>query len=204
MGFRGSRVQVPAVIARSGAFRSSRIMARSGDLRLPDPERSSTVQWCHGPPGVALARALLSRYIDDGGLRDDTRAAVELTAAGQEISDCLCHGSIGNSECCAIAADIFDDDAMRRVADQKLRRAWSAARARGWWRTKILKIDVHAHGLFNGAAGVGYGLLRASSPSVVPSVLFLEGPRMNDRELRGVTGTRMHRTTRLPDSLARA
>jgi type 2 lantibiotic biosynthesis protein LanM len=146
------------------------------DLRDPAGP-GSVVQWCHGPSGIGLSRVLLARFLSDDVLAQDVAHAVRITLAAKSLSDCLCHGTLGNADVCAIAAEEFSNSTWRQGARAYAAKERQEAHARGHWRSGVPGHDVGKLGLFMGTAGIGYGLLRLARPDIVPSVLFLEDPK---------------------------
>jgi hypothetical protein len=143
--------------------------------------------WCHGAPGIGMARfQLLELGFDSELIRRDLEAATQTTlsklsyqnAAGQNAF-CLCHGLAGNcelplllSESSAPEMAVGRDDllqAIDRVAHtgielfDETRVAWSCNLA-ATGETPVL---------FNGMAGIGYFYLRAYAQNDVPSVMVL-------------------------------
>lgn len=140
--------------------------------------------WCHGAPGIGLARAELRDYLsdDDDAVRSDLRDAARLTLAsglGQVITGtgnhCLCHGDLGNVEALRTMGDALGDeavsDAAERVAAGLLAHLEEAGPVCG------VPLGVETPGLMAGLSGIGYGLLRFARPDEVPSVLLFEPPR---------------------------
>jgi type 2 lantibiotic biosynthesis protein LanM len=147
------------------------------DLREPS-RPANTVQWCHGPAGIGLSRALIARYLPNDVLTNDVARAVHMTLAGKSKSDCLCHGTLGNADCCSIAGEELRNPAWADAAKAYAGRAIQEAHARGYWRSGVPGHDTGRHGLFMGMAGIGYALLRLARPDIVPSVLYLESPKV--------------------------
>lgn len=148
------------------------------DLRYSKTECGTSNHWCHGIAGSGLSRLLLSQHFPDANLLLDVTRAIEMTLQYQELSDCLCHGVLGNIDICMIAAKATRNEKWKSDAQIKLARAWSAAHARGFWRSGMPSRDLGIFGLFMGTAGIGYGLLRVLRPDVVPSVLYLQEPQL--------------------------
>ena len=146
------------------------------DLRDPMQE-GSVVQWCHGPSGIGLSRVLLARYLSDNLLLEEVEHAIRITLAAESLSDCLCHGTLGNADICMLAAEEFHNALWRREAIAYATRVRQEAHVRGHWRSGVPGHDVGKLGLFMGTAGIAYALLRFARPDIVPSVLYLEGPR---------------------------
>lgn len=128
--------------------------------------------WCHGAPGIGLARLRALQRTGDEQIRADLRIAVKSTLEkGGAVNYSLCHGSLGNLEFLSDAARYLGDadllDEVRRqtaaVLDGIRRRGWVCGTPNG----------TETPGLMTGVAGIGYGLLRLAEPDRVPSVLTL-------------------------------
>jgi type 2 lantibiotic biosynthesis protein LanM len=135
--------------------------------------------WCHGAPGVGLARLRALRRVDDPRLRSEALTALESTRdGGFDRSHCLCHGDLGNAETflqAAQPAGILGDPARWRAELDGITAFVLANIAEHGWRCG-LPGEVEVPGLMTGLAGIGYGLLRLAAPARVPSVLLLEPP----------------------------
>ncbi|MCB0051331.1 MAG: hypothetical protein KDE24_17500, partial [Caldilinea sp.] len=132
--------------------------------------------WCHGAPGVGLARLGLRPLLDDPALGGELTAALESTRAhGFGGGHSLCHGDFGNLELFVAAAEALQQPALldqaRHVASALL-----AGQAQSGWRCGVPG-GVETPGLMVGIAGIGYALLRLASPSLTPSVLQMAPPR---------------------------
>jgi len=133
--------------------------------------------WCHGAPGIGLARLIALCHVADDDAAADLDAAIRSTVAnGFGANDSLCHGDLGNLEL------------LLRAREQSLTGTWErtlaseAARlvdrlGQGKWRCGIPG-GVETPGLMMGLAGIGYGLLRLGAGERVPSMLSLDTPRM--------------------------
>ena len=144
---------------------------------LPDQPAAPHMQaWCHGAPGIGLARAdLLSRdRADDPLLRADLDLALRsyLADPSGPAGHSLCHGELGNLELLttAIAAGRTDLTAER---DRRLAVVLDQLDTGPRCGTPA---GVTTPGLLTGLAGIGYGLLRHAFPDRVPSVLLLAPP----------------------------
>jgi lantibiotic modifying enzyme len=152
------------------------------DLREISPDGVFMHAWCHGAPGIGLARAELALRSGDPAIREDLRNAVDsvrdVLAPGGAYAGIgnhsLCHGDLGLIETLLTGGQALADQevvglarrAARTVADDVL-----AGRTRCG-----VPFGVEVPGLLTGIAGVGYGLLRAASPDDVPNVLLVEPP----------------------------
>jgi type 2 lantibiotic biosynthesis protein LanM len=132
------------------------------------------VAWCHGAPGIGLARIDSLSYTDDPKIREEIRIALNATAkANFGENHCLCHGDLGNLDILLCAAERVDkcwwSDVGSRIASETLAAISEKGPICG-------KGSVASLGLMTGLAGIGYGLLRLARPAQVPSVLVLAPP----------------------------
>jgi type 2 lantibiotic biosynthesis protein LanM len=174
-----------AVLARQGlAYERKLFVPERGnwkDLRAPGSTVSGTqghfmAMWCHGAAGIALGRLRSLRYMDGPQVRAELTTALETTQrSGFGGNHCLCHGDVGNLEVLHLAGEALGEPRWTRTA---LRRACFVLRQarEGGWRCG-LPGGSESPGMLMGLAGIGHGLLRLSSPALVPSVLSLEPPR---------------------------
>jgi type 2 lantibiotic biosynthesis protein LanM len=155
------------------AYERSHYSAASGnwpDLRN-DVGRGAdrhTVFWCHGAPGVGLARA--HAMADRPDVRDEIETAFATTRdRGFGHSHCLCHGDVGNLLLLREMAgnDSIRAEAVRTRTDEVLRNLARSPLACGSPKA------VETPGLMTGLAGIGCGLLMLSETNV-PNVLRLE------------------------------
>jgi lantibiotic modifying enzyme len=138
------------------------------------PGGGDTCSWCHGAPGIALARAAMADLIPTGGEDRMLEAALATTQRR-----CLPGGHV----CCGEAgiADILLDVGRRRGRPDLV----DSARARWarplavWHAEGRMPLNPRAPrrapvpGLMQGVAGLGLALLRASGEAT-PSVLLLD------------------------------
>jgi type 2 lantibiotic biosynthesis protein LanM len=134
------------------------------------------VAWCHGAPGIGLARLRSLPHLDDAQTRAEIDAALETTLTqGFGLNHSLCHGDLGNIELLVYASRRLDprwEVEAGRLASTIL----DGIQARGWLCG--VPLEVETPGLMTGLAGIGYELLRLADPIRVPSVLALEGPTL--------------------------
>ncbi|WP_394820681.1 type 2 lanthipeptide synthetase LanM family protein [Pendulispora albinea] len=147
-------------------------------------EREFMAGWCHGAPGIALARlALPSSGRCDERLERALQSALRHTGvAGSTFegapNDGLCHGDLGNLEILRLAsphlAGAIETNALlrcyRAVLDRSHRDGWRSGDPLG----------VENPGLMNGLAGMGLSLLSAATwaesegAANTPSALLLQ------------------------------
>jgi len=130
-------------------------------------------QWCHGAPGIGLARIATSRLagMNDARLKTDIQNAVEGARLGRPTAvDTLCCGALGGVEFFCEASSALGRDDLRALAEQRLTAVLQTAAAAGDYRWNSGKGRFNL-GLFRGLAGVGYTLLRRAD-GALPNVLI--------------------------------
>jgi type 2 lantibiotic biosynthesis protein LanM len=150
--------------------------ARPGGAEPGDePAPKSMVAWCHGAPGIGLARlAALDQLADTA--RDEIDIALNATMQfGFAMNHSLCHGALGNLELLLTAARLLgrrgDHDALGRAT------ALVVASMEANGAVTGVPLGVETPGFMTGLAGMGYELLRLAEPDKVPSALLLAPPR---------------------------
>jgi lantibiotic modifying enzyme len=134
--------------------------------------------WCHGAPGIGLARLLMVKHCTDAEIKKEVETAVETTLSRAFTgSHCLCHGMLGNVELLlqATQSPLF----ANRSDWQARARDVSAQIVRDIAMKGPLCANpgsLESPGLMTGLAGIGYGLLRIADAKSVPSVLALAPP----------------------------
>ncbi|HET7584240.1 MAG TPA: type 2 lanthipeptide synthetase LanM family protein [Gemmatimonadaceae bacterium] len=129
--------------------------------------------WSRGATGIGLARLGGSRTSDDAAARADITAALAVSRGAMlDGVDSLCCGTAARIDLFVTAAELLSDPGLaleaRRAAAQLVERA----RYRGSYELGWRESDSWQAGLFHGVAGVGYTLLRATMPALLPSPLL--------------------------------
>jgi lantibiotic modifying enzyme len=136
--------------------------------------------WCHGAPGIGLARLCLLPPGGDSGIRAEIDAALRTTlASGFGRNHSLCHGDLGNLELLLQASETLGDP-RGQARTYRLAAVLLEGMEREGWRCGN-PLGVETPGLMTGLAGIGYELLRLAAPSRVPSVLVLAPPHHGAR-----------------------
>ena len=168
------------------AYERSQFSSEAGnwpDFRILDAGNSSiegawpnfVVSWCHGAPGIGLARLRSLAHIDDEHIRSEIDAALHTTLKGGFGSNhSLCHGDLGNLEPLLEASLRADGSPWRERVSRIASIVLESIRESGW--VCGVPFGVETPGLMTGLAGIGYGLLRLAEPMRVPSVLSLAPP----------------------------
>ncbi len=147
---------------------------RSGRLRFE-------TAWCHGAPGIALARLRAATL--DPECRNDylamarvgiatTRVAIEQKLASPRCDATPCHGLGGLIEILFIAGETLDDSSCRDGALAAARALIARHSDSGDWPSGLYSGGPNPS-LMLGTAGIGYTFLRLHDPNRVPSALLL-------------------------------
>jgi type 2 lantibiotic biosynthesis protein LanM len=138
-------------------------------------ERHS-VAWCHGAPGIGLARLGSLSQLDDPLVQGEIEVALRTTlASGFGQTPTLCHGDLGNLDLLLEASAVLGDSRWQEEANRRAGSILKGIETNGWLCATPLRVE--SPGLLTGLAGIGYGLLRLAEPGRVPSVLNLSPPR---------------------------
>jgi lantibiotic modifying enzyme len=152
------------------------------DLRDPETQSQTAnnnhnrfmTAWCHGAPGIGLARLHSLPHLDNAArVEIDTALKTTLTE-GFGGNHSLCHGDLGNLELLLQASEALNDPQWRHQVNRLASMVLESIDKNGWLCGSPLGIE--SPGLMTGLAGIGYGLLRLAEPMRVPSVLVLEPP----------------------------
>ena len=125
--------------------------------------------WCHGAPGIALARlAMASR--GDRDIADELDIALATSAiADGSAADHMCCGSFGRIDVLVHAATELQRGDLLALARNQAADVLA--------RAEPLRVFPDGHsrvrrpGLFDGLAGIGYVLLRLADPGRLPCLL---------------------------------
>jgi type 2 lantibiotic biosynthesis protein LanM len=148
----------------------------ASDQPQPEPEQAACmVAWCHGAPGMALARLGSLPFVDDAAIRGEIEAALATTLAeGFGWNHSLCHGDMGNIDALLVAARTLRDPRYEKQIRRIVPMLLDSIDRQGW----VLGVPqgIETPGLMTGLTGAGYELLRLAAPDRVPSILALEPP----------------------------
>jgi len=157
------------------------------DLRSPGPAGGGTpaaqyaAAWCHGAPGVGLAR--LRALLLDPASREEyvatartalstTMGTLEGAAQLPRADATLCHGLAGLAEIVLTAGYWLDDEGYRDAAGAAAAGLIAKYGVRGDWPSGVPSRGPNPS-LMLGTAGIGYHFLRQHDPHRVPPVLVV-------------------------------
>jgi lantibiotic modifying enzyme len=145
------------------------------DLRQTSFQAKQTAyacQWCHGAPGIGLARIGALDALDNALGHSYIDAAIRTTAEAPELPvDHLCCGNFGRLEVLLVAGSRLGRSDLTREALCRADGLVIRAENRGGFRCSA-GLDQFSPGFFTGLSGIGYELLRMTHPEVLPSVLL--------------------------------
>ena len=127
--------------------------------------------WCHGAPGIGLARLCSLQHLDDAAIRAEIETALQTTLAqGFGSNHSLCHGDLGNLELLLQASQVLEEPQWHAQVDRIAAIILESISRDGWLCGTPLGVE--SPGLMTGLAGIGYGLLRLAEPTRVPSCWY--------------------------------
>jgi type 2 lantibiotic biosynthesis protein LanM len=149
------------------------------DVRTSDvgeDKLSFMTTWCHGAPGIALARLGGLAILDTAEIRQEIAVALNTTQQfGLQNLDHLCCGNFGRMEVLLVAAQKLSRPEFWKTAKNQAAQIVTRAEHTGaFYLFPELPRDVYNPGFFQGTAGIGYELLRLAYPDSLPSVLLWE------------------------------
>ncbi|HVU67327.1 MAG TPA: type 2 lanthipeptide synthetase LanM family protein [Ktedonobacteraceae bacterium] len=132
------------------------------------------VAWCHGAPGIGLARLGGLAGLDNARVRADIERALQRTLKeGVQYIDHLCCGNMGRVDILLTASRQLARPDLASAAEQFMRHIVVRAEETGAFAIDpILPRQVHHFGFFQGTSGFGYTLLRMAFPARLSSVLM--------------------------------
>jgi lantibiotic modifying enzyme len=146
-------------------------LRESNDSVTQSDKEKFMVAWCHGAPGIGLARLYSLQHLDDPATRKEIETALRTTLAhGFGHNHCLCHGDLGNLELLLQASQLIGSEWQGHL-NRMTGIIFESIKRHGWLCGNPVKVE--SPGLMTGLAGIGFELLRLAEPLRVPSVLVL-------------------------------
>jgi len=138
------------------------------------PLQQLICQWCHGAPGVGLARIGQVKFglSFDLAKTDIENASICAESNWPNASDTLCCGTLGSIEFLSEAGKLLGASNLNALAVSRLKDIIATRQEQGHYSLGAGGAQFNL-GLFKGLAGVGYTLLRMLNPKL-PNVLIWE------------------------------
>ncbi|MGQ0547937.1 MAG: type 2 lanthipeptide synthetase LanM family protein [Betaproteobacteria bacterium] len=137
-------------------------------------EPTFSMAWCHGAPGIGLGRIAALDIVDTLEVRRDIHAALASTSSVNLLPrDHLCCGNAGLMDTLCAAGERLPAGEWSRKARQLAARSLTRRSRRGGFNIAFHN-GFFNPSLFQGAAGVGYEMLRLADAAKIPSVLLLD------------------------------
>jgi lantibiotic modifying enzyme len=147
--------------------------------------------WCHGAPGIGMARfRLIELGFDSPAIRQDLDVALATTERKLDYANspgqrdfCICHGLAGNAELPLLVSQWPGHESLREKAECVGQLGIDRFEKTGMPWPYNLGGTGETPSLFCGMAGIGYFYLRLWRPDRVPSILLLRPPHTDCGEL---------------------
>jgi type 2 lantibiotic biosynthesis protein LanM len=158
------------------AYEDSLFAAETGnwpDLRV-EAQPAFMTSWCHGAPGIGLARVGGLPWLDAERIRDDIAAAMQTTLrVGVGGQDHLCCGNLGRGECLLAASEALVVPEWAEIARAHAYQVIAQAQQeQSYCLFPCGPARVDSPSFFRGTAGIGYALLRLTHPGKLPCALL--------------------------------
>jgi len=138
-------------------------------------ESRNMAAWCHGAPGIALARACVRDVLAPAEAMDTLNAAVDTTLAASVAGpDHLCCGTLGRVDTLLTVGTVLGRLELRHAAETRAAVVIRLAASRDAFRLERGSGPPRP-GFFRGLAGIGYQMLRLRQSEDLPSVLAFHG-----------------------------
>lgn len=146
-----------------------------GSANKDNKVESSMRFWCHGAPGIGLARVDMLEHSPEKALSEDLQVAISSAIVDEfGANHSLCHGDLGNIDFLLTAGLHLDDESLISRVYELAKTITKDINLRGGLCG--VPFGAETPGLMTGIAGIGYQLLRLNCPDKVPSVLLLQPP----------------------------
>ena len=147
------------------------------DIRSGDKENAVNY-WCHGAPGIVLARSLMLKYALDtdkklimSKIPDALNQFIENGFDRNEIGSSMCHGTFGNIDILEEISTQLGDSSLAAKKNELFKRSLDYIQQDG------VKYGIYdtlgMMGFMTGISGIGYSILRQKNRNL-PSILSLQ------------------------------
>jgi type 2 lantibiotic biosynthesis protein LanM len=134
--------------------------------------------WCHGAPGIGMARLAARHLLNDASAEPDIKNAIRETlraARSMAGRDHICCGNMGLADMLLYFAQKTGDSKLATESAELTAKVLLAAEKRGHFNILLGSADHIANtGFFQGLSGIGYSMLRQAFPDKFPGILVFE------------------------------
>lgn len=155
---------------------------RANGQQLPADHKYPCVNaWCHGAPGIGLARVRAYEITSEAHWKTDAQIAIASTQKSTHVSQqhklslSLCHGVFGNADVYINAALAFQDDSLMEQAKRLGREAIEQYIKPGIPMDNGVGTRHQIPDFMLGLSGMGYYFLRLAEPELFESMLLVKG-----------------------------
>jgi type 2 lantibiotic biosynthesis protein LanM len=178
-----SRPDLGAVVEAAFVFERSLFLPERAEWAVASSSDGAApvalTAWCHGAPGIALARLGALDVVADPAVRAELETALATTRRAKLSGlDHICCGNLSRIETLLKGAEVLEREELIRAARVRMASVLTRAAARGSFAVERVS-GVARSGFFRGTAGVGYQLLRLIAPAALPSVPSFDPPRQS-------------------------
>jgi type 2 lantibiotic biosynthesis protein LanM len=149
---------------------------RFTDSTKPEAEQNCGIAWCHGVPGIGLARLRAYEITGDKNILADAEKAAALTATHlnpESINDySICHGLTGNAVFLLNAAKILKKKKYHDAVVQMANKCMEQFISRDIPFPNGYLTDRESPCLMQGNSGIGYFFLQLYDPLLFPSLFI--------------------------------
>ncbi len=141
---------------------------------IRDGKPTFMTTWCHGAPGIALARLGSLAILDTEEIRQEIEIALKTTQQYDLHGlDHLCCGTLGRVEVLLTAARKLSKMELLETAQKQA--SWVVTRSEqvgSFYLLPGFPANIYIPSFYQGTAGIGYELLRLAHPDLLPPVLL--------------------------------
>jgi lantibiotic biosynthesis protein len=171
-------------------YESSHFSQEAGNWRdfredaAVEGEPAFQLGWCHGAPGIGLARfRLIELGFDTEANHADLEAALSTTVSKLHYADlpgqrefCICHGLTGDADLPLLISQWPGRESLAEHAERVAQTGIELFEETGRPWAYNLGGTGETPTLFCGMAGIGHFYLRLAAPRDVPSILLIQPP----------------------------
>jgi lantibiotic modifying enzyme len=133
--------------------------------------------WCHGAPGIGLARIGMRKfgnYYPKISEQSINIAVDQILDNWPSVWDQNCCGNMGNIQLLLEVATGFNDPNLLQNVRVKVTSIINRSKINGRYSFPLGSENKYNLGMFIGVSGIGYSILRLINPNKIPNILIFE------------------------------